>query len=26
LGRGTTQMEIDRVAEATIKAIRLLRG
>jgi cysteine desulfurase len=26
LGRGTTQMEIDRVAEATIKAIKLLRG
>jgi cysteine desulfurase len=26
LGRGTTQMEIDRVAEATVKAIRLLRG
>jgi cysteine desulfurase len=26
LGRGTTQVEIDRVAEATIKAIRLLRG
>jgi cysteine desulfurase len=26
LGRGTTQDEIDQVAEATIKAIRLLRG
>jgi cysteine desulfurase len=26
LGRGNTQVEIDRVAEATIKAIRLLRG
>jgi cysteine desulfurase len=26
LGRGTTQWEIDRVAQATIKAIKLLRG
>jgi cysteine desulfurase len=26
LGRGTTQGEIDRVAEATIEAIKLLRG
>ncbi len=26
LGRGTTQVEIDRVAEATIKAVRLLRS
>jgi cysteine desulfurase len=26
LGRGTTQVEIDRVAEATIKAVKLLHG
>ena len=26
LGRGTTEVEIDQVAEATIKAVKLLRG